>query len=116
MSYAVDQYFLNGGKDAIIVAINDRRKRATFDKLAKEDYSLETAPAPPATKPKVFEAYNYGDIGKEIAIVPKRNSVDGPGGQKFYNIYVKEKYDTAKYGPLNNPDNLKKWDKDVRYP
>src|SRR5688572_5217700 len=84
LSYAVDQYFLNGGKDAIIVAIDDGSKRATFDRLAKEDFSLETAPAPPATKLKVFEAYNYGDMGKEIAVVIKKNSLEGPGGQKFY--------------------------------
>jgi uncharacterized protein len=108
MSYAVDQYFLNGGTDAIIVAIDDGRLRAKFDRLANENYSFETLPDPP----KIFEAYNFGDIGKEIAVVVNKNSLDGPGGQKFYNIYVKEKYDAAKHGPLNS-DNLKKWDKDA---
>jgi uncharacterized protein len=106
MSYAVDQYFLNGGKDAIIVAIDDGSIRATFDRIAKDDYT-------PTTKLKVFEAYNYGDIGKEIAVVVKKNSVEGPEGQKFYNIYVKEKYDKAKYGGPPNKDRLKKWDEDA---
>jgi phage tail sheath protein FI len=116
MSYAVDQYFLNGGKDAIIVAIDDGAIRAAFDRLAKEaatpgEYEPDPAPAPPATKLKVFEAYNYGDMGKEIAVVVKKNN-DTSGGQQFYNIFVKEKYDKTKYDPTDAAK-IKEWEKDA---
>ena len=79
MSYAVYQYFLNGGADAVIV-----RVVSSDAKKVKFENSVE-----PGIK---FEAQNEGEWAKTLMVTTDQNvDDDAPDKDLLFNVRVKEK-------------------------
>jgi phage tail sheath protein FI len=79
MSYAVYQYFLNGGADAVIVrVVHPDAKKVKFENGAE-----------PALK---FEAENEGEWAKRLRVTTdEKVDEDAPDSGKLFNVRVKEK-------------------------
>jgi uncharacterized protein len=86
MSYAVYQYFLNGGADAIIVAIDDNAKP---DNLIRK-FTLTGATAG-ASDGLHFESLNVGKVNKSFSVLVEANR-DAPD---LVNLHVKKYYDKS---------------------
>ena len=94
MSYAVYQYFLNGGQDAVIVAIDDEAEGLIFTRERDADYKKTTK------KVLEFVSPNPGDVDTSVSIYIEENT-------KVYddnhiNLYVKGFYNPTveKDGPV----------------
>jgi phage tail sheath protein FI len=79
MSYAVYQYFLNGGADAVIVrVVSPDAKKVKFENTAE-----------PGIK---FEAQNEGEWAKTLEVTTDQNvDDDAPDKGLLFNVRVKEK-------------------------
>jgi len=84
MSYAVYQYFLNGGADAIIVAIDDNAKP---DSLVRKFTLTGTA----ASDGLHFESLDVGKVNKGFSVVVEQNK----DATDLVNLHVKTYYDTS---------------------
>lgn len=104
MSYAVYQYFLNGGQDAIIVAVDDGATPANFERILTsiED---DAKKAPSASNKLKFQSLYPGILSNNISIYVQKNSVN-----KHVNIYIKGRYDSGAYPELSKEaDKVKAW-------
>jgi len=108
MSYAVFQYYLNGGQDAIILALDDDPKKVVFsqringtnvyiDPVQQADPSLSSG-----QNLILFEAKDPGNSGKDISIYIERNTLNQD--KVLYNLYVKE--NIYKYLSKNSNDRI----------
>lgn len=79
MSYAVYQYFLNGGKDAIIVRVHKDASEALFE---RNDTDLKLKASNPGLWGKEFKIYIDGDVDQD-----KLEKED----DTLFNIVVKDK-------------------------
>lgn len=77
MSYAVYQYFLNGGKDAVIVRVVRNGEKALFTNNGEVNLK--------------FEADNEGEWANELIISIDDNvNEDAEGADKLFNVRVKK--------------------------
>ena len=92
MGYAVYQYFLNGGSDAVILAIDDEPKVVVYSKRIGGDGiyldpNNNRDPASPEFSIQVmFRASNPGNSGKNLSIYIEKNAYNND----LFNLYVKE--------------------------
>jgi uncharacterized protein len=107
MSYAVYHYFISGGKDAIIIAVEDNAGNYKFQRVALSDYTRDV------TTPKidVFVAKDFGDLGKRTSIEVVKNVQNDPedkSGETYYSVYVKERFDEPAAADASDPAKYKK--------
>jgi phage tail sheath protein FI len=112
MSYAVYQYFMNGGQDAIIVAINDGALTASYSRNMKIDGSKTDPKDPseflkPDPKKIQFTARNPGISGKQISLLINVNKYD----PNSFNLYVKERYGEISDKAAENKKNRENWER-----
>jgi len=97
MSYAVYHYFLNGGKDAVIVAIDDGTDFAHYTRKWKNDFS---AIDPPYKDNAIgFKAYSPGKDGRNIAVIVKKNELIE--GDNTVNLEVRQ-YNPSKDSTIDD--------------
>ncbi|MCL2643241.1 MAG: phage tail sheath subtilisin-like domain-containing protein [Candidatus Bathyarchaeota archaeon] len=109
MSYAVYQYFQNGGMDAIIVRVINKAKNATFTLGLPESKTVGTEtteiikPLPTAAAPFVLEVADPGVWGTKLDIVlsdADEEKKKDDGDDTYFNITVHQLIDQNERGPI----------------
>jgi uncharacterized protein len=107
MSYAVYQYFLNDGRDAIIVAIDDGAMQAHFSRELDKDANAVTPNAPGNLLQ--FTALKPGNLSKNLSVYVEKNAFDG-NDEGLINLYVKKRYNPEDFKNIANAkDKVNAW-------